>query len=59
VAERIFAEEMVRATDPAFQEKTGSGLFQPKDQIGLGFFCSNPSSDRLVRLRPKVSVAPS
>jgi hypothetical protein len=35
VAERIFAEEMAKATDPAFQEKALTGLFQPKGEIGL------------------------
>jgi hypothetical protein len=35
VSERVFAEEMVRANDPAFKEVATFGLFLPKGQITL------------------------
>jgi hypothetical protein len=35
VAERIISEEMPKATDPEFQEKTATGMFLPKDEISL------------------------
>ena len=34
-AERVFAEEMPRATDPAFKEQSTFQLFQPKGQMSL------------------------
>ena len=35
VAERVWAEEMSKTTDPQFQEKAMLGLFQPKGQMML------------------------
>jgi hypothetical protein len=37
VAERIFAEEMAKATDPAFMEKAVTALFQPKGETSLEY----------------------
>ena len=37
VAERIFAEEMAKATDPAFMEKAVTALFQPKGESTLEY----------------------
>ena len=36
-AERIFAREMAKATDPSFREKAVTALFQPKGRISLEF----------------------
>jgi hypothetical protein len=36
-AERIFSEQMSKATDQAFQEKAMTGLFQPKGEISVDF----------------------
>jgi hypothetical protein len=37
VAERVFAEEMAKATDPAFMEKAVTALFQPKGETSLDY----------------------
>ncbi len=37
VAERVFAEEMAKATDPAFMEKAVTRLFQPKGETSLEY----------------------
>ena len=37
VAERVFAEEMAKATDPAFMEKAVTALHQPKGETSLDY----------------------